>query len=132
VNGVIAKWDIGDCEVVKSVGEFGLLKRLRANVRVGDGEAAQWISVLAFDERALASADKYLKGARVYCEGRLTLGEYTAGDGSKRASLSVMSWHFRLPQIGRNKPKRKSSREQTNNQGTPAQAGSELDDQIPF
>ena len=35
VNGVIAKWDIGNGEVVKSIGEFGLLKRLGTDVRVG-------------------------------------------------------------------------------------------------
>jgi single-stranded DNA-binding protein len=79
---------------------------LRANVRVGDGEGAQWVSVLAFDEKAIEAADNFVKGARVYVEGRLTLGEYTAGDGGKRASLSRMSWHCRLAQIGRNKPKR--------------------------
>ena len=35
VDGVIAKRDIGNGEVVKSIGEFGLLKRLGADVRVG-------------------------------------------------------------------------------------------------
>jgi single-stranded DNA-binding protein len=107
---------------------------LRANVRVGDGDAAQWVSVLAFDEKAIASADNFVKGARVYVEGRLTLGEYMAGDGSKRASLSCMSWHCRLAQIGRNRPKRQRDRsgEQTNNQAAPAQAVSDFSDEVPF
>ena len=35
VDGVIAKRNIGNGEVVKSIGEFGLLKRLGANVRIG-------------------------------------------------------------------------------------------------
>jgi single-stranded DNA-binding protein len=104
---------------------------LRANVRVGDGDAAQWISVLAFDAAAIEAADKFLKGARVYVEGRLTLGEYTAGDGSKRASLSCMSWHCRLAQIGRNKPKRKSRDEQPTGQAAPARAV-DFGDEIPF
>jgi single-stranded DNA-binding protein len=104
---------------------------LRANVRVGDGDAAQWISVLAFDAAAIEAADKFLKGARVYVEGRLTLGEYTAGDGSKRASLSCMSWHCRLAQIGRNKPKRKSGDGQSTGRAAPAQDG-DFGDEIPF
>ena len=35
---------------------------LRLNVRVGDGEGATWVSVLAFDPRAIEQADKFLKG----------------------------------------------------------------------
>jgi hypothetical protein len=31
---------------------------LRLNVRVGDGDAAQWVSVLAFDAKAVEQADK--------------------------------------------------------------------------
>jgi single-stranded DNA-binding protein len=107
---------------------------LRANVRVGDGEAAQWVSVLAFDEKAIASADNFVKGARVYVEGRLTLDKWSK-DGAERVGFSCMSWHCRLAQIGRNKPKRqrdRSSGEQTNNQATPAQARGDLDDEIPF
>jgi single-strand DNA-binding protein len=81
---------------------------LRLNVRVGDDDAAQWVSVLSFDERALEVADKLVKGARVYVEGRLSLNEWTGQDGEKRLGLSVMSWHCRLAQIGRNKAKRES------------------------
>jgi len=44
-------------------------------------------------------------GARVYVEGILKLDEWTAQDGTKRHGLSVMSWHCRLSQIGRNKPR---------------------------
>jgi single-stranded DNA-binding protein len=82
---------------------------LRLNVRVGDGEAAQWISVTAFDPRAIEQADKFIKGARVYVEGRLSADEWTNAEGVKRFGLSVMSWHCRLSEIGRNKksqPKR--------------------------
>ena len=35
MDRVIAEWNIGDCEVVKSIGEFGLFKRLGANIRIG-------------------------------------------------------------------------------------------------
>jgi single-stranded DNA-binding protein len=78
---------------------------LRLNIRIGDGEAAQWINATVFDASAIAVADKLVKGARVYCEGRLTLDEWTGPDGP-RHGLSIMSWHCRLSQIGRNKPVR--------------------------
>ena len=109
---------------------------LRANIRVGDGEAAQWVSVLAFDEKAIASADKFVKGARVYVEGRLTLDKWKGQDGAERVGFSCMSWHCRVAQIGRNKPKRPrgSGSEQSNNRAAPAQPArdEQLDDEIPF
>jgi len=76
---------------------------LRLNARVGDGDSVQWVSVMAFDEHALEAAEKFTKGARVYVEGRLSISEWIASDGAKRHGLSVMSWHCRLSQIGRNK-----------------------------
>src|ERR1700738_1513574 len=76
---------------------------LRLNVRVGDGDSAQWVSVMAFDQDAIDAADKMTTGARVYVEGRLSINEWTGKDGAKRTGLSVMSWHCRLSQIGRNK-----------------------------
>jgi single-stranded DNA-binding protein len=77
---------------------------LRLNVCVGDSEAAQWVSVMAFDKEAIAAADKFVKGARCYVEGKLSLDEWTGQDGAKRTGLSRSSWHCRLAQIGRNKP----------------------------
>ena len=41
---------------------------LRFSMRVGDGDGAQWISVLAFDPEAVELADRFLKGARAYVE----------------------------------------------------------------
>jgi single-stranded DNA-binding protein len=79
---------------------------LRLNVRVGDGDAAQWVSVMCFNEEAIRIAPLMTKGARVYVEGRLELAEWTAQDGAKRHGLSCMSWHTRLSHIGRQKPKR--------------------------
>jgi single-stranded DNA-binding protein len=78
---------------------------LRLNVRVGDGDGVQWVSVMAFDQNAIDAADKLLKGARVYVEGSLSVTEWSGQDGVKRHGLSVMSWHCRLSQIGRNKPR---------------------------
>ena len=72
---------------------------LRANVRVGDGERAQWVNVTAFDADAIATADKFVKGAAVYIEGRLSLDKWTDHGGASRSGLSCMSWHCRLAQI---------------------------------
>ena len=79
---------------------------LRFSMRVGDGDVAQWISVLSFDPDALDRADRFVKGARCYVEGRLSLSEWTNSDGVVRTGLSVMSFHTRLSAIGRGKPRR--------------------------
>jgi single-strand DNA-binding protein len=78
---------------------------LRLNVAVSEGETTTWVSAMVFDERAIAVADKLVKGARVYLEGRLSLNEWTTQDGSTRTGLSILSWHCRLAQIGRAKAK---------------------------
>jgi single-strand DNA-binding protein len=101
---------------------------LRLNVAVSEGETTQWVSAMVFDERALAVADKLVKGARVYLEGRLSLNEWTASDGTTRTSLSVMSWHCRLAQIGRAKTKSEKPKPATQ----PAPAAAAFDDEIPF
>ena len=108
------------------------------NVRVGNDDAAQWVSVLAFDPQAVELADKFVKGARLYVEGRLSTNEWTGQDGEKRLGLSVLSWHCRLSQIGRNKPKRekvsesyRSPRSAPANR-TPASGAAPWDDEIPF
>ena len=46
------------------------------------------------------------KGARIYCEGRIEISEWSGQDGAQRHGLSCLSWHTRLAQIGRHKPKR--------------------------
>jgi single-strand DNA-binding protein len=79
---------------------------LRLNLRVGDGDAVQWVNAMTFDADAIAVADKMRKGARVYIEGKLSLDEWTGQDGAKRHRLSLMSGHCRLSQIGRNRPPR--------------------------
>ena len=84
---------------------------LRLNIRIGDGDGVQWISVMAFDQNAIDAADKLLKGARVYIEGSLSVTEWSGQDGVKRHGLSVMSWHCRLSQIGRNKAPRTDRRQ---------------------
>jgi single-stranded DNA-binding protein len=78
---------------------------LRLNVRVGDGDAAQFVGVTCFDDHALAEPEKFTKGVAVYVEGGgLKIDEWTGSDGAKRHGLSCMAWHCRLAAIGRNKP----------------------------
>ena len=96
-------------------------------------------AVMSFDEKAIEVADKLVKGARVYVEGSIKLDEWTGQDGAKRHGLSAMSWHTRLSEIGRNKPKREKPR-----YGSAAAAASiyaprgagrgdpDLNDEIPF
>jgi single-strand DNA-binding protein len=86
---------------------------LRSSVRVENGDKAEFINVMVFDPDAIAAADKLVKGARVYIEGKLSLDEWTAQDGSKRTGLSCMSWHCRLSQIGRNKTQKPKSQVST-------------------
>jgi single-stranded DNA-binding protein len=108
---------------------------LRLNVRVGDGDGAQWVSILAFDPRAIEQADKFVKGARVYVEGRLSADEWTNAEGVKRFGLSVMSWHCRLSEIGRNKkpqPKRNGAKPPAPDKSAAGSAGQEFNDEIPF
>jgi single-strand DNA-binding protein len=97
---------------------------LRLNIRVGDGDSAQWVNATMFDPSAIAEANKLVKGARVYLEGRLALDEWTTQDGSQRHGLSVMSWHCRLSQIGRNRP--------TRDRPTNGRPDADLNDDIPL
>ena len=110
---------------------------LLLNVRVGNDDAAQWVSVLAFDQQAVELADSLVKGARVYVEGRLSLNEWTNADGVVKTGVSVMSWHCRLAQIGRNKPKRDREASVAGGYVSPRSAPAgrlprELNDEIPF
>jgi len=99
---------------------------LRLNVACSEGDTTTWVGATVFDERAIAVADQLVKGARVYLEGRLSLNEWTAQDGTTRTGLSVMSWHCRLSQIGRAKTKSEKPKP------APQSADAPLDDEISF
>jgi single-stranded DNA-binding protein len=79
---------------------------LRFTVRVGDGDAVQWVLVLVFDEVAATTPEKFTNGVRAYIEGSIRIEDWTAQDGAKRSGLSCMSWRSRLSETGRNRPKR--------------------------
>lgn len=107
---------------------------LRANIAVSEGEATTWVSAMIFDAAAIDDSAKFVKGARIYLEGRLQLGEWTDRDGNQRHGLSVMSWHCRLSQIGRNKPQRERKQEAADNSSAlrSASSGAGFNDDIPF
>jgi single-stranded DNA-binding protein len=114
---------------------------LRLNIRVGDGDGVQWVSAMVFDPTAIEVVDKLIKGARVYVEGSLSVSEWTDQAGGKRHGLSVMSWHCRLSQIGRNRPKRESDKPAPAASGrergergdyAPPKGHPAFDDEIPF
>jgi single-stranded DNA-binding protein len=76
---------------------------VRLNVRVGQADA-QWVNVLCFDQQAIESAGRLIKGAKVYVEGGgLKIDQWTGQDGATRHGLSCMSGHCRLAEIGRNR-----------------------------
>ena len=99
---------------------------LRLNVACSEGESVTWISAMVFDERAIAVADKLVKGAQVYLEGKLSLSEWVGQDGEKRVGLNMMSWHCRLSQIGRAKTKSEKPKPVPQ----PANDGAAFDDPI--
>jgi hypothetical protein len=76
-----------------------------ALVREGQGDGAQMISLMVFgtsvDEVAALEP-----GAKLYCEGTISMNSWTAADGKEKHGLSVSSWRAGPPQIGRHKPKR--------------------------
>jgi single-stranded DNA-binding protein len=101
-------------------------------LRIGDGDKVQWINAIAFDPDAIATADKFVKGARVYIEGRLTLDKWKAADGSERSGLSCVAFHCRLAQIGRNRVKRpRSDAAPALAPAAPGKQHADFDDEIP-
>ena len=138
-----------ECAFLGTLGQDAELKisksgrsYLRFSMRVGDGDSTQWLSVLAFDPEAIVIADRFVRGACVYVEGRLSTNEWTGQDGEKRLGLSVMSWHCRLAQIGRQKVKSGATKasvaaEQVYHSPRSGPAGrlpgsGDFDDPIPF
>jgi hypothetical protein len=85
---------------------------------------------MAFDEKATGQADKFLKGARAYVEGTLKLEQWAGQDGAARHGLGCLSWHCRLAEIGRNKPRR-PHRTADKPQPSPS-AGTFYSDEIPL
>lgn len=104
---------------------------LRFSARDGDGETAQWITVMYFGADAAELVSAVEKGARIYCEGKLELSEWTDRDGKTRPSLTVMSFHVRPAKIGRRRERKVS---ENSNAGPPQRPASNdfHSDDIPW
>lgn len=62
---------------------------LRLSVRISEGHEAQWVSVLSFDQEAIAAADKLIKGATRLCRGLAQPGQ-VEGAGWHRAAVALI------------------------------------------
>lgn len=79
---------------------------LKLLFRIDENDAAEFVNVRSFDEKCLPDTDKFVRAARVYVEGKVSINRCNWLDGTERSNLSVLSWHCRLAQIGRQKVKR--------------------------
>ena len=67
-----------------------------------DSEAGTaWVRVACFGDTVDALAPKLIKGTEVYCEGRLTLRNWTDADGKARAGLSLATGGVQVMGVGR-------------------------------
>jgi len=105
----------------------------RFTVRCGGGEGAQFVSVVYCGDHAEGLAAKLCKDMKVYVEGQITMTKWTDQNGVERHGLSVMSFHARIPAIGRSKEARKKdAAEPKREQREAAVGGPAFNDEIPF
>ena len=102
-----------DCAFLGRIGQEPELKQsaagkpwCRLSVAVGNGDDVQWVSCVAFGERATRVAGTFHKDDKVYIEGAISLSEWTGRDGEKRTGLSVTTTRVEAPAIGRLRSKR--------------------------
>src|SRR5215469_10673159 len=41
---------------------------VRLNLRVAEGDDAQWVATTSFDPDAIAQTERFVKGVKIYCE----------------------------------------------------------------
>ena len=72
------------------VANFSVATTERKKDRGGDSQdVTTWFRVSVFGRSAEACQQYLSKGSQVFCDGRLSLNEYTDKDGNKRTSLEV-------------------------------------------
>jgi single-stranded DNA-binding protein len=112
---------------------------LRVNARCGNGDSAQWLTLMIFNDVEEFAA-RLKKDSRIYAEGTLTAEAWIDRDGKARPNLSVMTFNcVETHRIGRNKERRERSearsataaqrREPTKRSVLP---DPDLNDRIPF
>jgi single-stranded DNA-binding protein len=117
---------------------------LKLNLRVAEGDDAQWVSTLSFDPDAIAQAGCFSKGVKIYVDGRISLSEWQDQAGAKRTGLSRLANLTRLVAIGRNRardtrddgqerPRMAASRQRDDaRRSAPVRDDQVPDDDIPF
>jgi single-strand DNA-binding protein len=81
----------------------------------GQDAKSTWVNTKLFGDKAQAAADTLVKGDRVYCEGRLSLDEWTAGDGTQRHGLSCLASVAQpLGKIGNRRPRQSNGTRRSN------------------
>jgi single-stranded DNA-binding protein len=76
---------------------------LKLNLRVAEGDDAQWVSTLSFDPEAIPQAARFMKGCKIYVEGRINMNEWQDQAGGKRFGLAAIANYSRLVAIGRHR-----------------------------
>jgi single-stranded DNA-binding protein len=79
-------------------------------VRSGDGDAASFVQVAIFGDAAVALG-RIERNEKLYAEGSIRINEWTTAAGEKRTGLSMAAWRAERPGVGRNKPKRPISKQ---------------------
>jgi single-stranded DNA-binding protein len=62
------------------------------SVRVGDGDAAEYVRITAFGSLAERLCGELEQGAVVHCSGRLELNRWRK-DGVEKVNLQMVAWH---------------------------------------
>jgi single-stranded DNA-binding protein len=104
---------------------------LRVSLRVDNGDAAVWPSVLYFGDDADAAELQLERGERVYVEGSLKVDVWKRPDGTAAPNITIVANILRPPQIGKRRPKR----ERQADARPPLQASGpedELNDPLPW
>jgi single-stranded DNA-binding protein len=65
-----------------------------------------FVTVRTFDLRTVERAARFVAGAVIYVEGRLSVTKRTAADGRQKVEVDVKAWHVRIAEIGRRRAKR--------------------------
>lgn len=74
---------------------------MAVDTKPGDETAATWVRVAVFGNTVTPLTPRLIKGALVYCEGRMTLGTWTDRNGQGKSGLNLSAWQVvPMAQIG--------------------------------
>ena len=79
---------------------------LKFDCRVGDDGDPMFVTVRTFDVRTVDQVSRFVAGALIYVEGKLSVTKRTGTDGRPKADVDVKAWHIRISEIGRRRAKR--------------------------